>query len=149
MAMGSTHDNTATARRRRVATTGIAFAALTALGLAACTGDDDDSAASVTQAGAAAMPEMAPCVTVRATMVMLSGPGLAAKTKKATAKATSVVASIAISPSTLGGIMADRKRSINQTGDCWPKVLPARSAGVASGTSAGRLAASASPANFT
>jgi hypothetical protein len=63
--MGSTHDTTATARRRRVATTGMALAALAALGLAACTGgDDDDGAASITQAGAAAMPDMAPTTTV-------------------------------------------------------------------------------------
>src|SRR4051794_37043388 len=67
IAMGSTHDITATVRRRRVATTGIAIAALTALGLAACTGgDDDDAASSITQSGAAAMPEMAPSTTVPA-----------------------------------------------------------------------------------
>ena len=64
--MGSTHDTTATARRRHVATTGIAIAALTALGLAACTGDDDDAASSITQSAGAAMPEMAPSTTIPA-----------------------------------------------------------------------------------
>jgi hypothetical protein len=66
MAMGSTHDITATARRRRVATTATAIAALAALGLTACTGDDDDAASSITQSGEAAMPAMAPSTTIPA-----------------------------------------------------------------------------------
>ncbi len=66
MPMGSTHDITASAHRRRVATTSTALAALAALGLAACTGGGGDDSAALDQAASAttAAGAFAPSTTI-------------------------------------------------------------------------------------